>query len=176
MSKLSLEVVEGADAGRRVLVASPLYIGRGSDVDFRLDDSRVSRQHVRVAPADGALSVEDLDSRNGTEINGADVLPHVLARLEPGDELRLGTTVLELRSPAQIEARPSAVRPVPPPLRTPVRQPDYVPPAAGAAEDDKAIREVDKYLDKVTKAKARTAPIALFALVALAVVVYLAAK
>jgi hypothetical protein len=77
--------------------------------------------------------------------------------MRPGDELQIGVTVLQLRSATEVAGRGTAVRPSPPP-RT----------------EDAALDEVESLLDERTKAKARTAPLALFVLVVLAVLIFLA--
>ncbi len=178
MSELSLEIVEGADAGRRVALSSPLTVGRDRDMELVLADELVSRRHARVSPgADGAI-VEDLGSRNGTFVNGNQI--HGPTRLEPGDQLQLGVTLLELRSARQIAERPSAVHLVPPPLARPARAPDYLPtdlgddPVRTPAGGGMPGHELDPLLDSRTKGKARTAPLALFVLVALVIIIYLA--
>ena len=182
MPELSLEIVEGTGAGRMVALAGGVTIGRGQDADLVLADELVSRRHARVAPRGSGAVVEDLGSRNGTFLNGDGI--HGLTRLEPGDQLQLGVTLVELRSARQIAERPSAVHPVPPPLAVPRRAPDYL---AGVAGTDDGARtpavaepaprprhELDPLLDSRAKAKARTAPLALFVLVVLVVIIYLA--
>jgi pSer/pThr/pTyr-binding forkhead associated (FHA) protein len=189
MPELSLEVVEGAGAGRMISLAEAVTVGRGQDADLVLADELVSRRHVQVTPSGSGAVVEDLGSRNGTFVNGEGI--HGLTRLEPGDQLQLGVTLVELRSASQIAERPSAVHPVPPPLAVPVRAPDYLagaeaddtpgppptPPVfqpVGAGRDTRPRHELDRLLDSRTKGKARTAPLALFVLVALVLIIYLA--
>ena len=133
--ELSLEIVEGTGAGRMVALAGGVTIGRGRDADLVLADELVSRHHARVAPRGSGAVVEDLGSRNGTFLNGDGI--HGLTRLEPGDQLQLGVTLVELRSARQIAERPSAVHPVPPPLAVPGRAPDYL---AGVADTDDDAR------------------------------------
>jgi len=182
---LSLEIVEGPDAGRRVGLPGPLEIGRDQDAGLALNDNLVSRRHARITPSGPGAVVEDLGSRNGTFLNGNEV--HGLARVGPGDQLLLGVTLLELRSARQIAERPSAVHAVPPPLAVPVRSPDYVPPRLvddlGPIMDDlgptlaePAAGTLDPLLDARAKRKARTAPLAVFVLVVLVVLVYLATR
>jgi pSer/pThr/pTyr-binding forkhead associated (FHA) protein len=196
VSELSLEIVEGAGAGRMVPLTGPVTIGRGRDADLVLADELVSRRHVRVTPDGPGAIGEDLGSRNGTFVNGQDV--HGPVRLAPGDQLQLGVTLVELRSARQIAERPSAAHPVPPPLAVPARTPDYLagadtpgpeerpgpgraadhpvpgaPSAAGPAPS-RPRHELEPLLDSRTKGKARTAPLALLVLVALVVIIYLA--
>jgi pSer/pThr/pTyr-binding forkhead associated (FHA) protein len=195
--ELSLEIVEGTGAGELVALTGPVTIGRSRDAGLVLADGLVSRRHALVTPTGPGAVVEDLGSRNGTFVNGQDI--HGPTRLEPGDQLQLGVTLVELRSATQIAERPSAVHPVPPPLAVPARVPDYL---AGADPDDgpaaavgaghapagdppptppppagrvnRPRHELEPLLDSRTKGKARTAPLALFVLVALVVIIYLA--
>jgi pSer/pThr/pTyr-binding forkhead associated (FHA) protein len=179
VSELSLEIVEGADAGHRAALSSPMTVGRGRDVDLVLADDLVSRRHARVSRSGAGAVVEDLGSRNGTFVNGNQI--YGPTRLEPGDQLQLGVTLVELRSARQIAERPSAVQPVPPPLARPAQAPAYLPadlevdPAPTPAGGGMPGHELDPLLDSRTKAKARTAPLALFVLVALVLIIYLAA-
>jgi pSer/pThr/pTyr-binding forkhead associated (FHA) protein len=204
--ELSLEIVEGIGAGRMVALGGAVVVGRGRDADLVLVDELVSRHHARVSPHGPAAVVEDLGSRNGTFVNGEAI--HGPTRLEPGDQLQLGVTLVELRSARQIAERPSAVHPVPPPLAVPARTPDYLAspdpadarpllPAgderrAGPGDGRRAAigdgrraadppgpggrprHELEPLLDSRTKGKARTAPLALFVLVALVLIIYLA--
>jgi hypothetical protein len=82
--------------------------------------------------------------------------------------------MLELRTARQIVSQPSAVRPKPPGLATPPRRPDYVPQAVakGRVED----RPIDALFDKRVKGKARIAPIGIFVIVAIVVIVFLATR
>lgn len=183
MSAASLEIVEGPDAGRQVRLAGPLVLGRSEDADLVLEDAQVSRRHARVSPApDGGATVEDLDSANGTFVNRTEVRGPT--RLADGDDLAVGVTVLTLRTAAQIAAAPSAVRRVPPALVAAERRPDYVDRVgaaggrAGGAQRGGApvVPDLDRLLDVNVRYRARTAPLAIFVLVALIVAIYLGAR
>lgn len=100
MAELSLEIVEGPDAGRRVDLVEATEIGRQEGLGMVLQDQLVSRRHARVAPVEGGATVEDLGSRNGTFVNGNKISGPTLAT--PGDQILVGVSVLQLRSPAQI--------------------------------------------------------------------------
>jgi pSer/pThr/pTyr-binding forkhead associated (FHA) protein len=67
----------------------PVVIGRGLDSDIRIEDPKVSRQHCEIDELDGALVVRDLNSTNGTLLNGS---PIYAALLLPGDELSIGNS------------------------------------------------------------------------------------
>jgi len=64
-----------------------VIVGRARDVDFRVDDPNVSRRHAAIYWADGGIVVEDLDSTNGTLVNGYPVKNTVL---RPDDVLVIG--------------------------------------------------------------------------------------
>ena len=171
---LTLEIIEGPDAGRTAVVQRTMVIGRAQDADLVLADAQVSRHHARVAPtADGGASVEDLSSSNGTFVNQQPL--HAATRVEPGDELLIGLTVLQLRSEAQIAAVPSAVRPVPPGLAVAERRPSFVDPLP--ATGGQALNpELERLRDARVRFQARTAPLAIFVLAALVVGVFLASR
>jgi pSer/pThr/pTyr-binding forkhead associated (FHA) protein len=66
-------------------------IGRATNADLILDAALVSRFHCRLAANDETLEVVDLDSTNGTYVNGERVCR---AHLIPGDRLRVGRVEL----------------------------------------------------------------------------------
>ena len=104
-----LEVVAGAERGRTFELSRPqMIVGKG-DVDIRLPDTGVSRNHAKVVrAADGGITIIDLASTNGTLVNDTQV---DMAILRDGDRIRLGPdAVLRLcfRVPAD---RPRQVEP-----------------------------------------------------------------
>lgn len=82
--------------GRRVpLGEHPTVLGRQSDCTVALADPRASRRHAEIRPtADGFLIV-DLDSTNGTKVNGVRVREQVL---HDGDEIAVGATVMRFEA------------------------------------------------------------------------------
>ena len=111
MADLILEIVEGDDAGRQTQLDGPLEIGREGSTGLALDDEQASRRHARVTPQGDHATVEDLGSTNGTYLNGQPIEGE--RTLRPGDRLRVGLTVLELRTAVEVQRQPSAVIPVP---------------------------------------------------------------
>ncbi|WP_369780306.1 FHA domain-containing protein [Streptomyces sp. R33] len=92
-----LHVVAGPDAGGvHLLHPGAIRIGRSADADVPLDDPDVSRLHcaVTVMP-DGRVAVADLNSTNGTTVDGAVVGAQPVA-LPPGALLRIGESTLRL--------------------------------------------------------------------------------
>ncbi|MFJ2560826.1 MULTISPECIES: FHA domain-containing protein [unclassified Streptomyces] len=92
-----LHVVAGPDAGGvHLLHGGQIRIGRSADADVPLDDPDVSRLHCAVTVAeDGGVTVADLNSTNGTTLEGARVGVRPV-RLSPGALLRLGESALRL--------------------------------------------------------------------------------
>lgn len=74
-----LVVLQGNEVGRRVPLASSVLIGRDPDADLCLSDQGVSWHHAIVEDRGGSYAVVDLDSTNGTFVNGAPCREHVLA-------------------------------------------------------------------------------------------------
>jgi FHA domain len=68
-----------------------LLVGRDAACDIVLGDMTVSRRHLRLVFSDGMWSLRDLDSTNGTSVNGSLVKR---CQLRPGDQLRLGDEIL----------------------------------------------------------------------------------
>ncbi len=102
-------LVRGGDGpGRRLALRDELLIGREVRGEGRLsDDPQVSRRHARIArAASGELTVEDLESANGTFVNEERV--HGRHVLSVGDSIRVGATILELTEAAPAPASPPA--------------------------------------------------------------------
>ncbi|MBB6076006.1 FHA domain-containing protein [Streptomyces paradoxus] len=92
-----LQVVAGPDAGGvHLLHGGEIRIGRSADADVPLDDPDVSRLHCAVTvSADGRVAVADLNSTNGTTVNGTRVGARVVP-FAPGALLRIGESALRL--------------------------------------------------------------------------------
>lgn len=92
-----LHVIAGPDAGGvHLLHGGEIRIGRSADADVPLDDPDVSRLHCAVTvAADGHVSVADLDSTNGTTLDGTRVSARRV-RFAPGGLLRIGESALRV--------------------------------------------------------------------------------
>jgi predicted component of type VI protein secretion system len=112
MAAYALEIVEGPEAGRTIPLRGPAEIGRDPGVDVPLlQDELVSRRHARLTPHDGEVIVEDLDSANGTFVDGDEI--HSPAHLLPDGQLLVGVTVLQLKTAEEAELGGTSVRPIP---------------------------------------------------------------
>ena len=103
MRHVTFLVLEGVDKGRvfRELTI-PVTIGREEGNALRLNDERVSRYHAKVQHEDGDVIITDLDSTNGTRVNGATVQ---IRRLRPGDQVSVGRSMLLFGTMEEIAAR-----------------------------------------------------------------------
>lgn len=100
MQKITLRVISGADRGRIFReIATPITIGREEGNVVQLNDERISRYHVKIQEDEGRLVITDLDSTNGTRVNG-----HIcnLKILRYGDTISVGRTVLLVGSREQV--------------------------------------------------------------------------
>jgi signal transduction histidine kinase len=91
-SVLVLTVIQGPDKGRKYELPDyePQLIGRSSEA-LPLADSTVSRRHAELTPDDGLWYIRDLESQNGTYVNGVRIADRT--RLRPGDQIRTGSSL-----------------------------------------------------------------------------------
>ncbi len=69
-------------------------VGRGDEADFRIDDDEISNRHCLVRADGPVVTLTDLDSTNGTRLNGRAMKGGVAQRLRHLDEIALGGTRL----------------------------------------------------------------------------------
>jgi len=102
MATVSFQVIDGVDKGRAFEdLATPVTIGREEGNIIRLNDERVSRFHAKIQEDHGHVVLTDLDSTNGSSVNGE---PVQLRILKAGDQVTMGRTKLVFGTPAQIAA------------------------------------------------------------------------
>jgi hypothetical protein len=100
---VTFQVLEGIDKGRIFHdLPTPVTVGREEGNLLRLNDERVSRFHAKVQLDDSDYILTDLESTNGTRVNGAVVQ---IRRLRFGDRIGVGRSVLLFGSNEQIAAR-----------------------------------------------------------------------
>ena len=92
---LVLKIIEGPNAGKRVKIVPGRAhaVGRDPGVSITLDDSKLSKRHFEIRWDGGAYEVVDLDSTNGTFVNGRRV---AATALRDGDEIRAGRTKVRI--------------------------------------------------------------------------------
>ncbi len=103
MATVTFQVLEGIDKGRSFRdLATPISIGREEGNIVRLNDERVSRFHAKVQADNEEIILTDLESTNGTRVNGTVVQ---IRRLRPGDRVAIGRSILLFGSDSEIESR-----------------------------------------------------------------------
>ena len=88
-------VAPAEQKGRSFELNGELTVGRAAGCQVALEDNYVSQLHARVFTRDGTVWVEDLGSTNGTYVNDRRVSSPLAVRR--GDQLKVGSTVLELK-------------------------------------------------------------------------------
>src|SRR5262249_52728631 len=90
-----LTVLAGSNMGEMYrLAGGGTFSGRGQAADIRLNDDGIPRRHARLFRQEGAVTIEDLKSSNGTMVNGIAVTDQQVQELQDGDKIRLGSTTI----------------------------------------------------------------------------------
>jgi hypothetical protein len=93
--QVDLDILE-RNARRALRLRAPFVLGRSRDADVFLQDGEVSRRHARFETNGGVVYLEDLQSSNGTFLNGRRVTEAI--EIRAGDEIDVGTTRLVVTS------------------------------------------------------------------------------
>ena len=108
MNAITLRVLDGSDRGRVWQdVAPPVTIGREEGNTIQLNDERVSRFHIKIQEDNENLVLTDLESTNGTKVNGEEIQLRIL---RVGDMISVGRSVLLLGSRDDIAKRVSKLK------------------------------------------------------------------
>jgi pSer/pThr/pTyr-binding forkhead associated (FHA) protein len=108
MALITLRILDGADRGRVFADApTPLTIGREEGNPIQLNDERISRFHLKIQEDQGKTVLTDLQSTNGTKVNGEAVQ---IAILRAGDVIAVGRTLLLVGAREEIAQRLAAIR------------------------------------------------------------------
>jgi len=89
-----LVVLSGPNSESYELESGEYVLGRGDDVDIRLEGKGVSKRHCKITCSRREVNLVDIGSSNGTFVNGS--LTRI-KRLRPGDRISIGNFILELR-------------------------------------------------------------------------------
>ena len=93
VDKPVLLIHEGEKAGQRWTIREEgLVVGRGSECDLVLPERQVSREHIRIFRERDVYYMTDLDSKNGTWLNGKQVKDETVP-LKDGDEIQIALAV-----------------------------------------------------------------------------------
>jgi transcriptional regulator with GAF, ATPase, and Fis domain len=98
-------VLSGHHKGTSKVVGGRLTIGKAADNDLTLTDDTVSRHHCEIVRAPDGLHVRDLDSTNGTKIDGTRIRE---AMVQPGSVLKVGEVEIQFKPTVhRVEVLPS---------------------------------------------------------------------
>jgi two-component system, NtrC family, response regulator GlrR len=95
-SDARLIVIAGPSRGQVIELNKPVSIGRDQSSSRLIPDLALSRRHCEITRDDGALILRDIESLNGTIVNGVPIRTHLLA---DGDQIRIGDSALIFVAP-----------------------------------------------------------------------------
>ena len=108
MALVTFRVIDGADRGRVFdSISTPITIGREEGNTIQLNDERISRFHVKIQDDQEKMILTDLESTNGTKVNGEDVQLRILRY---GDVVSVGRSMLVYGSREQVADRLKTLR------------------------------------------------------------------
>ncbi|MFM7107606.1 MAG: FHA domain-containing protein [Planctomycetaceae bacterium] len=103
MAFITLRVLHGADRGRVFdRVPTPVTIGREEGNTIQLNDERISRYHLKLQDDNEKIVATDLESTNGTKVNGEEIQVRIV---RDGDMIALGRSLLLVGSHEDIDRR-----------------------------------------------------------------------
>jgi len=103
MAHVTLRVLHGADRGKVYAdVPTPVTIGREEGNTIQLNDERISRYHLKLQEDNDKIVLTDLESTNGTKVNGEEIQVRIVRN---GDMIALGRSVILVGSHADIDRR-----------------------------------------------------------------------
>ena len=111
VGRLVVEI--GPDEGKEFSLRGTMRIGRSEDSEITLADAQASRHHAAISPEPGGFTIQDLNSSNGTFVNGKRLVEPRF--LKDGDRLRVANTVLAFRWDSARSIPAPATPPVTPP-------------------------------------------------------------
>jgi hypothetical protein len=103
MATITLRVLHGPDRGRIYdRLPTPVTIGREEGNSIQLNDERISRYHLKLQLDNDKIIATDLESTNGTKVNGEDVQVRIV---RDGDMISVGRSLLLVGSHSDIDRR-----------------------------------------------------------------------
>ena len=103
MALITLRVLHGADRGKVYdRIPTPVTIGREEGNSIQLNDERISRYHLKLQDDNDKIVATDLESTNGTKVNGEDIQVRII---RDGDMIALGRSLLLVGSHSDIDRR-----------------------------------------------------------------------
>lgn len=147
MAHITLRVLHGADRGRVFSdLPTPVTIGREEGNSIQLNDERISRYHLKLQQDNDKIVATDLESTNGTKVNGEDIQVRIVRH---GDMISLGRSLLLVGSHSDIDRRIAAIAAKHPPA------------AAGRAQElgERMRRIAEQHSDVIEDVSAVRSPL-----------------
>lgn len=93
--QVKLKVLSGSHAGKEIKIPlAKFFIGRGEECHLRPQSDLISRHHCAIMIENGAATIRDLKSRNGTVVNGEKITGDCI--LKQGDKVKVGPLEFEV--------------------------------------------------------------------------------
>ena len=127
--------LRSSDTGREYRLKESNIIGTASDCDLIVDNRFVSQHHARVLITNGEFLIEDLNSTNGTRVNGVRMDKGGSAHLEFGDKITFGAAHYTLEAATTASAAPVPEPETQPDPEKAAPQPEQPKPAEPAPEE-----------------------------------------
>lgn len=100
---ITLRIIDGTDKGKEFTdLPLPVSVGREAQNTIRLHDEKVSRYHCKIQEDGGEIILTDIESTNGTLLNGQ---PVHITLLHPGDLIAVGQTLIIVGKRKEIAKR-----------------------------------------------------------------------
>ena len=147
MGHVTLRVLHGADRGKIFdQLPTPVTIGREEGNSIQLNDERISRYHLKLQQDNDKIVATDLESTNGTKVNGEDIQVRIVRH---GDMISLGRSLLLVGSHSDIDRRIAAIAAKHPPA------------AAGRAQElgERMRRIAEQHSDVIEDVSAVRSPL-----------------
>jgi hypothetical protein len=113
----------GPRYGQDLVVPLPVVtVGRGAQCDVVLPDDSVSDVHARLEYDTGGWRLTDLESTNGTTVEGVRLAPHIPTPVHAGMAVRFGGVSLLFREMAEVDLDQARAEYVPAPVPTTLKQ------------------------------------------------------
>ena len=135
-----LTIREGPETGKRFSIESgrAYTVGRGVSCEIMLHDREISRVHCIINASENPVMISDLESLNGTLVDGQRILTKILSG---GESIVVGNTKLEFSTEhgdGQVQAQPAAAAVEPAPVAPAEREASAPEPPAEPADDTAA--------------------------------------
>lgn len=105
----AVQVPQLVETGGREHPIRPGLTIIGREGDIALVDGKVSRRHAQITSENGTLTIEDLGSTNGTQVDGTKLNPGEKRNLRGGEQISFGGLELRLAMPGEAGANATAV-------------------------------------------------------------------